>query len=160
MGLAVAVIFPGGLAAQDEAGFQVGDRAPAVTVNDLNGNPVDLGTWVGKKPIFLEFWATWCERCAALLPKVKAAVAQFGDRVEFVGINVTVNENPRRVRKYVEEHEPPFRVLYDTEGVGVRAFHVPTTSYIVIVDAAGVIRYIGVGADQNLMTALAEIVGT
>lgn len=149
----------GALEAQATEGFEVGNRAPAVTVDDLDGNPVDLGAVIGRKPMYLEFWATWCERCEALLPTVRDAAKRFGDRVEFVGINVTVNENPRRVRKYVEEHAPPFRVLYDTKGVGVRAFHVPTTSYVVIVDAAGIIRYIGVGGEQDLVTALAEAVG-
>ena len=60
------------LTAQD-AGIPIGSRAPSVTVHDLDGKSVDLGQYLGKKPVLLEFWATWCERCEALLPRVKAA---------------------------------------------------------------------------------------
>ena len=41
-----------------EGGIAVGDKAPIVSVQDLDGHAVDLGQWIGKKPVFLEFWAT------------------------------------------------------------------------------------------------------
>src|SRR5918994_5113374 len=65
------------LAAQ-ESGIAVGSPAPAVTVPDLDGNPVDLARYIGRKPLFLEFWATWCELCEELLPQVRAAQATYG----------------------------------------------------------------------------------
>src|SRR3982750_4923184 len=81
------------LAAQ-ESGIAIGSRAPTVQVNDLDGKPVALNRFIGQKPVFLEFWATWCELCEQLLPRVKAAQAAYGDKVEFIGINVTVNQTP------------------------------------------------------------------
>src|SRR5215203_4240698 len=132
-----------------ESGIPVGSRAPAVTVPDLDGNPVDLGRYIGRKPVFLEFWATWCELCEELLPQVRAAVAAYGSKVEFIGVNVTVNQSPERVRKYLETHKPGFRTLYDTEGTSIRAYQVPATSYVVIVDRSGTIVYTGSGGTQN-----------
>ena len=44
---------PGAVAAQD-AGLAVGTRAPAVTVKDLDGKPVDLAAYIGKQPLFLD----------------------------------------------------------------------------------------------------------
>src|SRR5262245_53878171 len=128
-----------------ETGIAVGSRAPTVTVKDLDGHPVDLGRYIGHKPVMLEFWATWCERCEALLPRVRLAFEEFGDRVEFFGINVTVNQTPERVRRYLIEHRPAFRTLYDAAGASIRAYQVPTTSYIVIVDRTGKVAYTGVG---------------
>jgi thiol-disulfide isomerase/thioredoxin len=58
---AMLAVSPGTLPAQ-ESGISVGARAPAVTVNDLDGKPVDLGQYIGKRPVFVEFWATWCEQ--------------------------------------------------------------------------------------------------
>ena len=120
-----------------EAGIAVGTRAPAVTVKDLDGAPVELGRYLGRRPVLLEFWATWCEVCEALLPTVRAARDAFGDRVEFFGVNVTVNQSPERVRKYLAERHPPFRTLYDSEGAATGAYGAPTTSFIVIIDRAG-----------------------
>lgn len=144
------------LRAQDE-GLAVGSRAPAVVVHDLDGKPVDVGEYIGKKPVLLEFWATWCELCEQLLPRVRAAHAEFGDRVEFFGVNVTINQSAPRVRRWVEANKPPFRTLYDDEGTSTRAYGAPTTSYVVIVDRAGKIAYTGTGGTQDLSAELRKV---
>lgn len=123
--------------AQFDAGIPLGTRAPAVVINDLEGQPVDLGPLIGSKPMVLEFWATWCSLCKALLPQLQAVQNTFGDRVVLLGINVTVNDSKARIRRYLDEHKPPFRVLYDEKGVGARAYDVPATSFIVVVDPSG-----------------------
>ncbi|HET9727609.1 MAG TPA: TlpA disulfide reductase family protein [Gemmatimonadales bacterium] len=145
-------------AAAQETGLAVGARAPVVVVKDLDGQAVDLGRYIGTKPVLLEFWATWCEVCKALMPTVRAARNEFGNRVEFFGINVTVNQTPERVRKYVATEQPPFRTLYDEEGVSTRAYEAPTTSYIVIIDRTGKVAYTGTGASQDLAAALRTVI--
>jgi thiol-disulfide isomerase/thioredoxin len=144
------------LPAQD-AGIAVGTRAPAVKVNDLDGKPVDLGQYIGKRPVFLEFWATWCELCEELLPRVRAAESTYGSRVEFIGVNVTVNQSRERVRKYLQTHTPAFRTLYDDQGTSIRAYQVPATSYVVIIDRAGKVAYTGTGGTQNFDGVLRRI---
>lgn len=135
----------------------MGERAPAIMVNDLDGNPVDLGQWVGQVPVYLQFWATWCERCEALMPTVREAAERFRGAVRFIGINVAVNQSPDRVRRYVEEVDPPFMVLYDDLGASVRAFNVQTTSWVVIIDGGGIVRYVGVGGEQQFMDVLEQV---
>ena len=77
--------------------------------------------------------------------------------MEFFGVNVTVNQTPERVRKYIAAQQPPFRTLYDEEGVSTRAYAAPTTSYIVIIDRAGKVAYTGTGANQDLAAALRAV---
>jgi thiol-disulfide isomerase/thioredoxin len=140
-----------------EDGIGVGAAAPAVVVHDLDGKSIDLGQYIGSKPLFLEFWATWCESCEALLPRVRAAQAAYGDKVEFIGVNITVNQTPEQVRRYIETHKPPFRTLYDDDGASTRAFQVPATSYVVIVDRLGKIVYTGSGGTQKFDDTLRRI---
>lgn len=154
--LAISLAAAGPLRAQ-ESGLSVGAKAPVVTVHDLDGKPVDLGQYIGKKPVLLEFWATWCELCEELLPRLRAARAAYGSEVEFFGINVTVNQTPTRVRRYLEQHQPPFRTLYDDEGTSTRAYQVPATSYVVIVDRTGRIAYTGSGGAQELDPVLRRL---
>lgn len=135
----------------------VGDPAPVVSITDLSGTRVDLGRYLGKQPVFLEFWATWCPLCKAMMPRVRAAQARFGKDVAFVGINVAVNQTRDRVRRYVEKEHPPFQVLYDDDGVSQRAYDPPGTSYVVIVNREGRIVYTGVGADQKFEPALEKV---
>jgi thiol-disulfide isomerase/thioredoxin len=155
--LALALFAAGGsqpLQAQFDAGIAVGTVAPAVIINDLDGKPFDVGALLGKQPVLLEFWATWCSLCKALLPQLDAVRKAYGNRVQLIGVNVTVNESKARVRRYLEEHHPPFRVLYDERGIGARAYDVPGTSYIVVVNGAGKVVYTGSGDRQNLVAAV------
>jgi peroxiredoxin len=157
IGLLLLAAAPASRATAQEAGLPVGTRAPAVTVRDIDGKPVDLGRYLGRQPLFLEWWATWCEQCDALLPRVRAAHAELGDKVAFFGINVAVNQSPERVRRYVESSKPPFRTLYDDEGASTRAYAAPTTSYVVIVDRTGRVAYTGTGGDQDILGALRRV---
>lgn len=145
--------------AQLDAGIAVGSKAPAVTIADLDGQPVELGKLIGSKPVLLEFWATWCSICKALLPQLDAVHNTFGDRVAVIGVNVTVNDSKPRVKRYLEEHHPPFQVLWDDRGVGARAFDVPATSFVVIVDQSGTVVYTGSGEDQDLVAAVRKALG-
>ena len=155
--LIAAVICAGGtLVAQAPS---VGQVAPVVTVADLDGKPVRVGLGAGKQAAVVEFWATWCELCRALLPNMRAAQKQFGDRVDFYGVNVTVNDGKDHVRRYVAENHPPFVTVYDDRGVAVRAFGALATSYVVIIDRNGRVAYTGDGADQKIDAALAKVVG-
>jgi thiol-disulfide isomerase/thioredoxin len=144
------------LAAQ-ETPLAVGDKAPKVLVHDLDGKSVDLGRYIGVKPVFLEFWATWCESCQELLPQIRAARQAYGTRVEFLGINVAVNQTPDGVREYLEKNDPGFRTLYDDEGNSTRAYQAPATSYIVIIDRSGKVAYTGLGATQSFDRVLREV---
>jgi thiol-disulfide isomerase/thioredoxin len=140
-----------------DAEIAIGTQAPAVVVNDLDGKPVNLGQFVGRRPVFLEFWATWCESCEALLPRVRHAQATYGKDVEFIGVNVTVNQAPQQVREYLAKHGLALRPLYDDQGTSIRAYQVPATSYVVIVDRSGKVVYTGIGGTQNFDRALRQV---
>jgi thiol-disulfide isomerase/thioredoxin len=156
--LSLAVVQP--LQAQeDQIGIALGATPAAVVVEDLDGNPVQLADYVGGKPLLLEFWATWCPLCKALEPKIQAAYTRYGEDIEFVIIAVAVNQNPRRVRRHLERHELPGRVLWDADGRAVRAFMAPATSYVVVLDAAGKVVYTGLGEGQNIEAAVQKAFG-
>ena len=137
----------------------IGQVAPVVTVANLDGKPVRVGLTAGKRGAVIEFWATWCELCRALLPSMRAAQKQFGDRVDFYGVNVTVNDPLSHVRRYVAENHPPFIAVYDDHGAAVRAFGALATSYVVVVDRNGRIAYTGDGADQDMPAILTRVLG-
>jgi len=144
-------------AAQVEGGLAIGDKAPEIRITDLNGELVDLGAVIGKRPVLLEFWATWCGPCNALMPTVDAAHAAYGDRVAFIGINVSIGETPEGVRAWLAEHKPPFQVLYDSAGTGARMYDIQATSTIVVIGADGRVAYTGVGASQDLSGVLGRL---
>jgi thiol-disulfide isomerase/thioredoxin len=149
-----------GAAHGQDIGLPLGTRPLAVQVEDLDGNVVDLARWVGKGPVVVEFWATWCPVCEKLFPRIEAAHRRYGDRVAFLVIAVAVNQSPRSIRRHLDRHPMPFAtVLWDVRGDAVRAFDTFTTSYVVVLDGTGKVAYTGAGEDQDIEGALKRVVG-
>ena len=153
--LALAVIAPlaAPLTAQD-VGIRLGTMAPASTIQSLSGSSVKLAKWIGKTPMVIEFWATWCESCHELEPKMIAAAKKYAKSVKFVGVAVSVNQSPKLVARYAKNHALPFEILYDRRGDATEAFDVPATSYVVALDRSGKVVYTGVGGNQDIEAAV------
>jgi thiol-disulfide isomerase/thioredoxin len=137
-----------------ESGIEVGTKGPGAVVETLDGKAADLARYVGKTPVLLEFWATWCSSCKQLEPQIKALHGKYGKQIRFVGVAVSVNQSPELVKRYVAKHGMPGDQLYDRRGNATGAYDVPATSYIVVLDRAGKIVYTGLGGDQKLEPAI------
>jgi thiol-disulfide isomerase/thioredoxin len=139
--------------AQD-IGIEIGAAAPAAAVETLDGKQVDLAQYVGKGPVLIEFWATWCPNCRELEPHLKAVHAKYGNQIKFIGVSVSVNQSPDRVKAYVAKHGIPGDQLFDRNGKATGAYDVPATSYVVVLDKSGKVVYTGLGGDQDLEKAI------
>ena len=159
LALALAAALPAAARAQDDVGLPLGSTVPAAQVQDLSGNAVDLAQLIGKRPVLVEFWATWCPVCAALLPRMQAAYQRYGTRVDFLVVGVGINESRASMQRHIERHPMPFRFFFDADGAAVRAFQAPSTSYVVALDARGRVVYTGVGSDQDIEAALRRALG-
>lgn len=139
--------------AQD-LGIEVGAQAPAVTVHSLDGKPIDLGSYIGKTPMLIEFWATWCPNCKELMPALLDAEKKYGTKVKFVVLAVAINQSPERVRRWLVANPMPHDTYYDLDGKAAGAFDAPATSYVVVLDKSGRVVYTGLGGKQDLEAAL------
>ena len=137
-----------------ESGIPVGSAAPVAKLETLDGKPADLGEFIGKGPVLIEFWATWCENCKALEPALLAAQKKYAGRVQFVGVAVSANQSPELVRRYVERHGLAGTQLYDRKGASIDAYDVPATSFVVVISRAGKVVYTGLGGGQDLESAI------
>lgn len=143
------------MSAQD-SGIPVGSRAPSASVETLDGKAVDLGRWIGKEAVFIEFWATWCPNCRQLEPQLLKLQEQYAGKVRFIGVAVSVNQSPELIKRYVASHGLRGEQLYDRKGFATDAFEVPATSYVVVINAKGTVVYTGVGGRQDLAVAIAK----
>jgi thiol-disulfide isomerase/thioredoxin len=146
------------LAQEEQIGIERGSAPPAsIMVETLDGKPVDLGQYVGKKPVIIEFWATWCPLCKALLPKIEDAHKKYSDKVDFLVVAVAVNETQRTIKRHLEQEPMPFKFFWDGRGAAVRAFEAPSTSYIVGLNAKGKVAYTGLGDKQDIEGAVKKV---
>lgn len=137
-----------------EVGLEVGTAAPAAKVHTLDGKEADLAQFIGKTPIVMEFWAIWCPNCKELEPSLVAASKKYGNQVKFIGMAVSVNETPEKVKAFVEKHGLPGEQFFDTKGNASGAYDAPATSYVVVINKAGKVVYTGLGGKQNLDAAI------
>ena len=155
-----ALLSAGPLQAQAGAGqvsLAAGTQGPDATLQDLDGNEIQLLDYAAGKPTLIEFWAAWCEQCEGLQPEIDRVQADFGDRVNVVAVAVAVAQSLRRVRRHAEAHGAEYPYLWDADGAAVRAYSATTTSIVVILDAEGKVAYTGVGPDQDLVGAVTGI---
>lgn len=153
--IAVAILFvtaPRVLTAQ--LGIDIGAKAPDATVETLDGKPAQLAAAFAGKPAVIEFWATWCPNCRELEPALAAAQKKHAGTVVFIGVSVSVNQSPERVRRYTAEHLLGFTHFYDRRGDAVGDYDVPATSYVVVLDRSGKVVYTGVGGKQDIEAAI------
>jgi thiol-disulfide isomerase/thioredoxin len=142
------LIMPAMALAQD-SGIMLGTEAPAAEVTTLDGKPANLKQHIGKGPVVMEFWATWCPVCKELEPAMSALSTKYAGKVTFVNVAVSVNQKPALVQRYITSHKMAGIHYFDAKGDATEVYDVPATSYVVVIDKAGRVVYSGVGGDQG-----------
>ena len=138
---------------------KVGSLAPDFSLVDVrSGQLLTLSSLRGK-PVWINFWATWCPTCKTELPVMKELYARYRDEgLEIVGIDM--REDPPFVKSFIESNGYGWRFVVDTDGAVTNRYYVAGIPSHLFVDAKGVIRAIRVGdlqkADMNDL--LGEIV--
>lgn len=107
------------------------DRLAKIKMTDLDGNPVSLQDFAGK-PIFLNFWATWCGPCVSEMGSIEKASQQFKDDIVFLAAS---NESASLIKSYVKRNKLGFKfVRLEGTYLDVYVVSLPTT---MLIDAKG-----------------------
>ena len=134
--------------------------APDFMVYDADGNEVKLSDKKGK-PVVVDFWASWCGPCKAGLPKMEEAYKKYGDRVEFMMVNLTDGhqETAEKANKLIEENGYTFPVYYDKDLVAAYVYQVNSIPRTLFVDADGnaVVMYTGLMPEEVITERIEEL---
>lgn len=137
----------------------VGHRAPDFQVTDLSGKKVKLSDFKGK-PVFLNFWATWCSFCRAEMPAIAEAYRDFGASGKVAFLLVNSGESAAAARKYLSENGYTLPVGLDGDGQVTQRYLVRGLPSSFFIGPDGVIRDKVEGAldARGLRTRLALLV--
>ncbi|HTV26021.1 MAG TPA: redoxin domain-containing protein [Polyangiaceae bacterium] len=117
------------------------------------GSPT-LGSLRGKV-VVLEFWATWCGACRALLPTLNAWHQRFQSGGATV---VSVTTDPvEKAAHDAAELGLAYPVLSDPDGLTAQAYQAFALPTLFVIDRQGVVRDVSVGYDPQ---RIAEIEAT
>jgi thiol-disulfide isomerase/thioredoxin len=131
--------------------LRVGQVAPEIKGEDLDGTPLKLSDYRGKV-FLLVFWASWCGPCVADVPHEKALVEHFKGR-PFAVVGVNGDRSKPDAQKAVAEHEIPWRSFWDGDkgpnGPIALTWNVQGWPTVYVLDQKGVIRLKGVRGWQE-----------
>jgi thiol-disulfide isomerase/thioredoxin len=131
----------------------IGKPTPALTFKTIDGTTVDLGKLLGKRPIYLKFWATWCIPCRQQMPAFKDDFARYGSEVEIFAINTGFNDDLAAVEAYRRELALPMPITID-DGKFAKAFNLRVTPQLIVIGRDGRILYVGHAEDDHLHAAI------
>jgi thiol-disulfide isomerase/thioredoxin len=113
---------------------------------DLDGASHQLSEWIGRKPVVINFWGTWCPPCRREIPGLVQLYAEYKKRgVEIVSFALERTAGPKQVKQFTQQAGMEWVQLIGNEEIAT-AFQltgsVPTTIFL---DAQGneVARQIG-----------------
>jgi len=121
-------------------------KGPDFTLEDLDGNDVELFKEVGDGPILLSFWATWCKPCLEELNEYKQIYNEYKDQgFKMYAISTDDENSVAKVKPLVKSKGYDFPVLLDTNSDAVRLYYAQSVPYSVILNKQGMIIYSHLG---------------
>ncbi len=131
------------------------------TVYDADGNPVSIDDSLGKRPVIVNFWATWCPPCKAELPDFDEAYKKYGEDIDFYMVDLTdgARDTVESAGAFARDNGYTFPVYYDTEYDGAYTYYVSSIPVTLFIDKNGALLYRQVGLidPESLDSWIAEI---
>lgn len=110
-------------------------------------------------PVLVNVWGSWCPPCREEMPRLVAAHAAFGDRVQFLGVDI-LDSRPEATA-FIEEHGMRFPSVFDVDDAikpSLGGFGQPVTMFFDR-DGAFVTSWAGPIPEDRLRRNLRAIAG-
>jgi peroxiredoxin len=148
-------------AAATGAAPKVGKPAPDFELTMIDGTKARLSDFKGK-PVWINFWASWCPPCRAENPDIQDLYNAHKDADGLVLLAPAIGESSESVAGYMQRADLHYPVGVDSDtqiAADYRVLGIPTH---IFVDREGIIREIRVGAmsKKTMEKKLAQIIGT
>jgi peroxiredoxin len=113
---------------------------PDFTLPALDGQPVSLSQYLGKKPVLLVFWATWCPECKAAIPEINSLYGgPLSGKLQILGVDY--RESREKVSAAVKSRDIRYTVLLDEKGTVAREYGVIGIPTYILIGKDGKVTY-------------------
>ena len=123
-------------------------KLPAVTVNNSNGESLDIGKYVETGgPKIISLWATWCGPCRMELNALKKVYPKWQEmyNLEIIAISVDIPPMIKRAKKMFDKNGWEYTFLHDSDQELMAMLGIQGIPYSMLLDDQGVIQSVQVG---------------
>jgi len=121
----------------------VGDRAPELRLQSVDGRTVSLSDLRGKV-VLVHFWATWCPPCVEEIPTLERFSKQvFGSDIEVLAISV--DDSADALKTFLDTKKVHLPVLRDPGGKAAAGYGTVKFPETYVVGRDGMVRYKVIG---------------
>lgn len=121
----------------------VGKPAPDFALRSLKGPSVRLSEHLGEV-VVINFWATWCGPCRQEMPLLDELYGKY-QLAGLILLSVNIDDSVEPAIEMAQTLAVSYPVLFDTRKEVSRAYEVSAMPVTVLVDRAGVVRYVSEG---------------
>jgi peroxiredoxin len=131
--------------------------APDFDVATFDDSRVSLAELKGEKPVYLKFWLSTCPQCIAEMPHFVHSFEQYGDEMEFVAVNLAMDQTVQTLEQALSDHGLEMAVVFDESRKMQTLFEVYGTPTHIVIDRHGRIVHVSNIADEELDMALDRV---
>jgi thiol-disulfide isomerase/thioredoxin len=148
---------PQGNKSGPEPNQKIGSAAPVTVSHDLGGKEVKLSDLKGKV-VVLDFWATWCGPCRAMIPHTNQLYEKLKGKPVVI-VSISADDNKETVTNFLKTTKMPWNHWFDGRGGPLaRLYGANAIPTVYVIDHKGVIRYHQVGGGPQLDTEVEKLV--
>lgn len=133
------------------------DKLLNIPIPLISGKHTSLAEFKGKRPVYLKFWATWCQPCRKEMPHFEHVQNEYGELVEVIGINLGINDDLGSVKDTIKEFGLTMPMAIDLKGDLTQAFRMIGTPYHLLFDRNMNLVHQGYEANESLDNKLSLV---